>query len=191
MRSAIRTRWRAPNDLATALACFRRAIRAHRCLARLSPSHFNSAVVERERREREARRRWDEACNQAIAKVYGTEPKPVPEPDPPPLPPPRTRRAVERELASCRLWFDIGSDAMRRFKARRRYDRVSLSQLLSMIDLGHDLGRLATGIDSAQPQTEPSFHATALADLKRIYGDQPDPPPSALVVGTSSPASPF
>ena len=53
-RAAVRVRWRAPDDLGHALVAFRRALWAHRRLARLAPSFFDSVVVERERREREA-----------------------------------------------------------------------------------------------------------------------------------------
>src|SRR5689334_23130654 len=97
-RSAVRTRWRAPDDLGDALAAFRRAIRAHQRLARLAPSFFDSAVIERDRREREARRHWMNLWEPALARVYGCEPETYdPAEDLPPLPQPRTQRAVERE----------------------------------------------------------------------------------------------
>ncbi len=57
-RAALRVRWRAPDDLGTALACYRRALTAHRRLARLAPRFFDSAVVDRERCDQEARRQW-------------------------------------------------------------------------------------------------------------------------------------
>ena len=71
---SIRTRWRAPDDLGTALNCFRQAVRAHRHLARLAPRFFDSAIIERERCEQEARRHWTDACNAALLKIYGSAP---------------------------------------------------------------------------------------------------------------------
>ena len=68
---AFRVCWRAPNALGFALACFRRAIRAHRRLARLAPSFFDSAVTERERRDQEASCRWLDSCSLALTKSYG------------------------------------------------------------------------------------------------------------------------
>ena len=170
-RTAVRTRWRAPDDLGIALTCFRQAVRAQRHLARLAPRFFDSALLERERREQEARRHWNDACNAAFLKIYGSAPDPPPPvPDLPPVPPPRTRRAVERELASCRAWLTMGGDALRRFQVRQPRAWVSFSRLVRMFEVATALGRLATGADSAQPQTEPSIYATAWADLERIYG---------------------
>jgi hypothetical protein len=171
-RSAVRTRWRAPDDLGTALTCFRRAICAHRRLARLAPRFFDSALIERERREQDARRHWLDACHAALLKVYGAAPDPLPPvPDLPPLPPSRSLLAVERELASCRAWLTIGGHALRRFQVRATHAWVSFSRLVRLIDTATALARLATGVDSAQPQTEPTIYATAWADLERIYGD--------------------
>lgn len=170
--TAIRTRWRAPDDLGAALTCFRRAIRAHRRLARLAPRFFDFALLERERREQEARRHWLDSCHAALLKIYGTAPDPLPPlPDLPPLPPPRTQVAVERELVSCLAWLAIGGDALRRFQARAPRVPVSLSRLVRLIETASALGRLATGADSPQPQTEPSVYDKAWADLERIYGD--------------------
>jgi hypothetical protein len=169
--TCIRTRWRAPDDLGTALTCFRQAVRAHRHLVRLAPRFFDSSWIERDRREQEARRHWTDACNAALLKIYGRAPDPLPPvPDLPPLPPPRTRRAVDRELASCRAWLTMADDALRQFQVRRPRASVSFSRLVRMFELAIDLGRLATGDDSAQPQAEPSIHTNAWADLERIYG---------------------
>ena len=169
--AATRVRWRAPDDLGTALTCFRRAICAHRRLAHLAPRFFDSALVEQERREQEARRRWLDASHAALLKVYGAAPDPLPPvPDLTPLPSPRTRLAVERELASCRAWLTIGGHALRRFKVRAPHAWVSLSRLVRLIDTATALARLATGVDSAQPQTESTIYSNALADLERIYG---------------------
>ena len=58
VRSLTRIRWRTPDYLGSALAAFRRAIRARHRLARLAPSFFDSTVVDRERCHRDARLRW-------------------------------------------------------------------------------------------------------------------------------------
>jgi len=57
-RRCVRGRRRGPDDFAQALTAFRRAVRAHRRLARLAPSFFDAAVVERERENRAEQRRW-------------------------------------------------------------------------------------------------------------------------------------
>ena len=165
-------RWRAPNPLSLAIACFRRAIRAHRRLARLAPSFFDSAVIERERRQQESRRRWLDSGRLALNKVYGTSAEPLP-PDPelPPLPPIRTRIAVERELDSSRIWLGLGSDALRQSKLYHPHSLVNFSQLARLLEIASDLGWLATGADSPQPKIEPDAYASAWADLNRIYGD--------------------
>jgi hypothetical protein len=49
---------RGPDDFTQALSAFRRALRTHRRLARLAPSFFDPAVVERERENRAEQRRW-------------------------------------------------------------------------------------------------------------------------------------
>jgi len=66
IRTAVRLRWRAPDTLGTALASYRGAIAAHRRLARLAPRLFDSAVVDRERREQEARRLWMDSWKPAF-----------------------------------------------------------------------------------------------------------------------------
>ena len=70
-RPGFRQRWRAPDDLAAGLTAFRRAIRAHRRLARLAPHHFDFAVVERDRREHQERLRWQKVWEPALEKAYG------------------------------------------------------------------------------------------------------------------------
>ena len=172
--SAVRTRWRAPDDLGTALACFRRAIRAHRRLARLGPRFFDSAVIERARREQEARPHWLGCVNAAFLKVYGAAPATSPPvPELPLLPSPRTQLAVERELASCRAWLGIGGDALRRFQVRQPHACMNLGRLARLIEVATALARLATGVDSTSPQTRASIYATAWIDLQRIY-DKPN-----------------
>jgi hypothetical protein len=164
-------RWHAPNTLDTALACFRRAIRAHRRLARLAPSFFDSTVVERERREQEVRRRWLDQCQLALHKVYGTALDPFARvPEHPLLPGPNTRVAIERELAAWRLWLCLGSDALQRSKLYHPHSVVNLITLARSLETASALGHLATGVDSTRAQSAAAFYTTVLADLHRIYG---------------------
>jgi hypothetical protein len=147
-RMAIRVRWRAPDDLGTALACFRRAVTAHRRLARLAPRFFDLTVVERERQENQARRRWMESWEAAFIKVYGPGPRPPsPAPELPPLPAPRTQLAVQRELDAWHSWFASGSQALQRFQLRRPHALIDLSRLARLMETASDLGRLAAAPD--------------------------------------------
>jgi hypothetical protein len=156
-RTAIRARWRAPDDLRTALTCFSRALRAHHRLARLAPRFFDSVLIERERREQEDRRLWLDSWNEAFLKVYGTAPASFPPVvEPPPLPPPRIQLAVECTLASCRAWLNTGSDALRQFRVRHPYAWVNFSRLARLYEVSTALARLATGVDSAPPQNTAS-----------------------------------
>jgi hypothetical protein len=182
-RTTVRVRWRAPDDLGIAIACYRRAITAHHRLARLAPDFFDSTVIERTRRQHEARRRWMDLWEPAFIKVYGSAPKPLPPtPELPPMPPPRTQAAVERALASWAFWFAAGRDALRHFQLRNPHAVISLSRIARLLEIGMDLARLATGLHSAHP-AEPDHYAAALADLERIYGHQhdPEPPPSGPI----------
>lgn len=169
-RAAIRVRWRAPDDLVTALAFYRRAIAAHRRLARLAPRFFDSAVVDRERGDQEARRRWMDSWKPAFIKVYGAEPAPLPD-ELPSLPPPRIQAAVECQLARWNLYRATGSEALRRFQLRHPHAVPNLNRLARLVDIASHLARLATGLDSTQPRAEPVNYQNALADLERIYGD--------------------
>ncbi len=179
-RTAVRVRWRAPDTLGTALACYRRAIIAHRRLARLAPRFFDSAVVDRERREDEARRRRRDAVKAALMKVYGAEAKPAPRPNElPPLPSPRIQAAVECQLACQKLYLAAGREALQRFRFCHPHALPSLNRLARWIEIATDLGRLATGLDSTQPPTEPVNDQNFWADLERIYGDPHDLTPSA------------
>jgi hypothetical protein len=133
-RAAVRVRWRVPDPLGFALACFRRAIRAHRRLARLAPSFFDSAVIERQRRQREARRRWLDQAELALRKIYGPSADPLPQvPEPLPLPPSRTRIAVERELECWRVWFGLGTYALQQSKLYLRHPQVNFNQLALLL----------------------------------------------------------
>jgi hypothetical protein len=105
-------------------------------------------VLERQRREQEASRRWLDSCSLALAKVYGSADPLPPVPEPPPLPSTRTRIAVDRELASCRQWLEIGSGALRRSKLYHPHSLVNFSRLARLLETAAALGRVATGADS-------------------------------------------
>ncbi len=169
-RAAIRVRWRAPDDLGTALACYRRAVAAHRRLARLAPRFFDSAVVDRERRQQEAHRRWMDLWKPAFIKVYGAEPEPLPD-ELPPLPPPRIQAAIQHQWASWNLNLATGTEALQRSQLRHPHALPNLNRLVRLIEIASDLARLATGLDSTQPPVPPVTHQNALADLERVYGD--------------------
>jgi hypothetical protein len=166
-------------DLSEALSAFGRAIRCHRRLARLAPSFFDSAVVDREARERLERRRWMESWEPILEKVYGPAAASAPRADPmedqTPLPGPRTQRAVERELAGWQLWMAVGSLALARHRQRRPHAVPSLIQLCRLIRIGTDFGRLACGLETCQPAPPvppdgPDFEEA----LARVYGKSGD-----------------
>lgn len=172
---------RRPNDLSQALTAFRRAIRCHRRLAKLAPSFFDSAVVDREARERDERRRWMESWEPIFDKVYGptraSDPQPRETPDDsPPLPGPRTRQAVGRELAGWNFWMNLGRLAMARHQQSRPHAIPSLSQLSCLLQIAFDFGRLACGLsleNVPSPDLEPPpGYLTGEAALKKIYGPQ-------------------
>ena len=167
---------RRPNDLSQALTAFRRAIRCHHRLAKLAPSFFDSAVVDRETRERDERRRWMESWQPLLDKVYGpsrdsgqqpTEPADYP----PPLPGPRTRRAVERELAGWNFWIALGRLAMARHRHSRPHAIPSLTQLARLLQIAFNFGRLACGLDAPQSASSdmPNSREADQA-LNRSYG---------------------
>jgi hypothetical protein len=173
VRRALRTLARASDDLGAALVAFDRALRAHRRLARCAPRFFHSAVVDRERRQSEAQRRWRAEWEPVLAKVYGTDPTPAPAhaADLPPLPPPKVRRAVERELTLWKFWLETGHLALERHRRRRPHALVSFSRIIRLLELGFAFGRLACGADShlPQPETELDLYQQARADLERAY----------------------
>jgi hypothetical protein len=153
VRRSVRVRWRGSDDLGLALGCFRRAITAHRRLARLSPQFFDSARIERERQEDEERRRWAETIEAALAKIYGTVPEPTAHCNAafqPPLPPPRTVAAVEHQLATWTLCFATAKEALKRFRRRHPHALLSLHRLVRLTAIASELGWLAVGLDSPQ-----------------------------------------
>lgn len=172
---------RGPDYVMQAIAAFRRALRAHRRLARLAPSQFDYAVVERERQQREEQRHWLASWEPALRKVYG-QPSPSElqadsEADRPPKLHPRTQRAMEREWANWSFWIAEGDAALQRYRRRRPHALLSFGQVASLLDIGFAFSRLACGLDSTQPATEPSWENRDWeADLKRAYGQARDAP---------------
>ncbi len=182
---------RGPDDLSQALTAFGRVVRAHRRLARLAPRFFDSVVVERERRESEARRLWMAEWEPALARVYGGEPQPYdPSADRPPLPPPRIQQAVECELASWNFWLAAGRLALEKHQHRNPHALLSFSRIARLLELGFKFGSLATGYDPARPQPEPVSHDTARADLERAYGDSRPSSADDLPVAAGAPEAP-
>jgi hypothetical protein len=166
---------RGPGDLSQALTAFARAIRCHRRLARLAPSFFDAAVVDREAREREEQRRWMESWEPILEKVYG----PAHASGRPadgvtaraPLPGPRTRRAIERELANLALWMAAGSLALARHRQRRPHALPSFTQLSRLLLIGFDFGSIACGLDTCHAAPAlPSDAPDPDEALARAYG---------------------
>jgi hypothetical protein len=186
-RSGFRQRWRAPDDLGLGLTAFRRAIRAHRRLARLAPHHFDFAVVERDQLEHQERLRWQAVWQPALEKAYGP-PTPAERAaelhadwlaSQPPKLHPRTQRAVDVELAAWHDWMDAGKLAWARHRQRRPHALISLGRLAQMLEIAFAFGRLATGLDSNAPPFEPHNDEAVWADLRRAYGTHELPPASS------------
>ena len=189
-RRCVRGRRRGPDDFAQALTAFRRAIRAHRRLARLAPSFFDVAVVNRERENRAEQRRWMALWEPVIAKAYGVEPAPAaPGSDLPPLPPPRIQRAVDCALADLQLWLQAARVAMDHYKHRNPHALLSWTRMARYLDLAFDLKKLALGLDSPNPLPEKINYDDEFTDLKRAYGHQFDDPAPALAAAASPPQS--
>ena len=89
----------------------------------------------------------------ALARVYGTKPKPPPDPaaDLPPLPPPEIQRAAESELALWEFWLVTGRLALERYRRHRPHALVNFNRITRLLELGSALGRLACGADSNFP----------------------------------------
>lgn len=180
-----------PDDFAQMLTAYGKAIRAHRQLARLAPSFFDAAVVDRERENRAETRRWMAMWEPALAKAYGAVPRPlVMNPELPPLPPRRTQRAVERRLAEMQMWLEAGKVARLRHQQRRPHALPSLSRLARLLQLAFDFKKLALGLDSPNRLPDKITYDYEFTDLKRAYGHllDPMPPPSggAMVHGAAT-----
>ena len=188
-RRCLRGRRRGPNDFSQALTAFRRAIRAHRRLARLAPSFFDAAVIERERENRAEQRRWMALWEPHIAKAYGVAPEPVSDRvDWPLLPPPRIQRAVDSALADLQLWLAAGSVAMERHQQRNPHALPTWTQMARHLDLAFDLKKMVLGLDSPNKLPDKITYDYEFTDLKRAYGhllNDPMPLPNPAT-GTAS-----
>jgi hypothetical protein len=185
-RFALRGRRRGPDDLSQALSAFGRAIRAHRRLARLAPSFFDSAVRDREAENRAERRRWMATWEPYIARAYGVEPRPpVVENELPPLPSARIQREVDLKLAEREMCIVEGRAAMERWQQRQPHAVMSWSRMVRLFKIGFDFGNLACGLDSLNPLPEKIAYDYELTDLKRAYGHEPETP--AVAVPVSAP----
>ena len=181
-RPGLRGRRHGPDDLSQSLTALGRAVRAHRRLARLAPSFFDAAVVDREAENRAELRRWMASWEPALAKAYGVEPcLPDATDELPPLPSPRIRRAVERKLAEREMWLAAGQVAMERYRQRQPHALMSFSRMARLLQIGIDFGKLASGLDTPNRVPEKLVYDYELTDLKRGYGHLFDPasPPAA------------
>ncbi len=179
-RSFVRVRWRAPDFLGKALTAMVRAVRARRRLARLAPQFFDAAVVQREAENRAEESRWRTQWESALLKVYGAEAG-IPERtgEVAALPSPRIQCAVERELAELQAWLKAGRVALEKYRRRQPHALPSLPRLARLIQLAHDLGHLALGLDSKNPLPEKVSYDYELTALNRAYGHLDDNSPAA------------
>jgi hypothetical protein len=192
---------RGSDALAQMIANFRRAIRAYRRLAKLAPSYFDTAVVERETRAREEQRRWMASWEPALEKAYGLTPgqsearrqAQLLAEQPRPLHP-RTERAMKREWADFQFWMAAGRMSRARyqeFRLRRPHDLPSFEKLAQLMEIGFDFYGLATGFDWRKPQASPvpqsSDEPDWEADLRRAYGGKPTEPMSGGAPTTDVP----
>jgi hypothetical protein len=181
-RRCLRGRRRGPDDFTQALTAWRRALRAHRRLARLAPSFFDAAVVQRETENRAERRRWMATWAPALAKAYGTAVEPPdPDEDRPQLPPPRIQREADLKLTEVQAWLEAGRVAMDRHQRRRPHELLSLSRMARLLDMGFALKRMACGMDSPNKLPEKITYDYELTDLKRGYGHLFDAAESGIV----------
>jgi hypothetical protein len=157
VRCTVRVRWRAPDDLGESLAAFRQAIRCHRRLARLAPGYFDSVVVAHTALRDADNRRRHAVIEPALAKIYGCDPEPY-QPEPAPsLPPPKARLAIEQELNALDVWLLAGQTALELYHRRRPHDRMTWTRLDRLLQIGHDFGQLACGLDPNRPPPEPTM----------------------------------
>jgi hypothetical protein len=169
-----------PSDFTQMLTACGKAIRAHRQLARLAPSFFDAAVVNRERENRVEKQKWMAMWEPIIAKAYGVPPKPPDlTADLPRLPSPNTQRAVERRLAEVQLWLEAGAIARQRHQQRRPHALPTLSQLARLLQQAFDLKKLVLGLDSKTPLPDKITYDYEFTDLKRAYGHQMEESPPA------------
>jgi hypothetical protein len=189
-RRCLRGRRRGPSDFNQALTAYRRALRAHRRLARLAPEFFDEAVIQREAENRAERRRWMATWEPALAKAYGQKAR-APDHDAeekPPLPPPRIQRKVDHLLAELQLWMNAGHLAMRRHRRQHPHGLLSLTQMARLLEVGFALGRMACGMDSPNELPEKITYDDEWPDLERAYGHlSPGPKSDAAADSKSAP----
>ena len=188
-RRCLRGRRRGPDDLSQALTALGRAVRAHRRLARLAPSFFDSAVVAREAENRAEQRRWMASWEPALARAYGVEQRlPDTTKELPPLPSPRIQREVECQLAAREMWLAAGHAALERHQQRQPHALLSWSRMARLLQLGFDFGKLACGSESPNRVPEKLVYDYELTDLKRAYGFQPATPAVAAAASVPAPS---
>jgi hypothetical protein len=183
-RCCLRGRRHGPDDLSQALTALGRALRAHRRLARLAPSFFDSAVVDREAENRAENRRWMSSWEPALAKAYGVEPRP-PRTDNelPRLPSVNIQRQVDLKLAEREMSIIAGREAMERYQQRQPHAVMSWSRIVRLLKIGFEFGNLARGLDSPNRLPEKIAYDYELTNLKRGYGHLFDPAPPTATGG--------
>lgn len=206
VRTPIRQRWRSPDDLAKAMACFRRAIRAHRRLARLAPHEFDVTVIEFNRREREERHARQAAFEPMLARLYGA-PTPAEREQQmrqdasfgqPPQLSPRRQQTVEQEYLVWQLSMQRGKEAWNRYQQRRPHAVPSLGRIVRLLEIAMAFGTLAVG-QQESPAAIPERPSSEIdEDLRHAYGHPlpadtnqfPEPTPLDLAGVESTSASP-
>jgi hypothetical protein len=158
--------------LADAQTAFRRSVRLRRELARLVPPFFDAAVVQRERENRAAQRKWMATWQPYLEKAYGKDSDPPPEDPYPRLPHPNTQRAVDRRLAELVRWLVVGGMALERHRQRRPHGLMSLSRMAGLLNVAFDLKQQVLGLDSPNKLPEKITYDYEFTDLKRAYGHQ-------------------
>lgn len=140
-----------PDHLSKALTAFARAIRCHRRIAKLSPRHFDSAIIQKDLRDKIDMARRTAWILPMLNKAYGLPPDTPagiePEDFPPPLPHWRTQRCVETELAQLEVWLNIGKDEMDRWRIRRPHATPSFAQIARLIHIANSFASLACGTE--------------------------------------------
>ena len=170
---------RPAHQLALAVRAFQKAIRARRRLLRLAPDLFDRAVADREAGEQKLAASLEIELRDSLAKVYGSEDDPVEAPGPgepgtsgwPTSR--RTLQAMEREMAEHDVWLQVGREALRRFQRRQPHASLGLGDICRLLKVADDLGRLATGLETALPKEPPAAEGCLglRAALQKCYGE--------------------
>jgi hypothetical protein len=172
-----RRRLLTPNYWNSAVRCLTRAARAHRRLIKLAPERFDYGIVKHRQAQQEKDRPVQERMEAALVKVYGPEAsatyrRTLQAQTPAPPRSKATQRAIERELGNRQRWLEAGREAMTLFRRHHQWSRVGLIGIVRMLEVGHTLGRLSTGLETTWKE-EPSPTAGYLdfeAALEKIYG---------------------